>query len=115
MLVGSCQKKAFKRVTVRGVILNSISHQPVQTKVYLVADDATSSKNSQQQSMTLSSTQSNVDGSFVLESKASKRNTYYIHANDSTGKRINVKVQYSYSFSAVENGTKELGNIYIKW
>lgn len=74
----SCQKKLFKSVTVIGCLIDGATQKPLaNTNVALYTDDASSAKNSSENTIGLASTTTNSDGTFKLTSKSSKRNRYY--------------------------------------
>lgn len=105
----SCQKKLFKSVTVIGRLIDGATQQPLaNTNVALYTDDASSAKNSSENTIGLASTTTNSDGTFKLTSKSSKRNRYYIRCKNSlTTASVNGCVRFSLS----DNSTTDLGDV----
>lgn len=112
----SCQKKIFRRIRVKGRILNSATLKPIETKVFLVGDDAWSSSSYAEHAHNLASTMSNIDGTFTLSSRQSTREHYFIYAHDSLGRKISVDFKSGSSeFFCKSCGTREIGDVYLNW
>ena len=103
-----CQKKLFGHVEVKGRLLHFFTNQPLQKSVELRGDDATSSKNSTENSISLCKGQSNEDGTFDIRSKPSRRDRYYLYID---GKSWNEKKTSEIDVTA--NKTNDLGDIFI--
>ena len=120
-----CQRIPFEKVEVRGRLIGAGSNIPLQVKVELHCDDATSAKDSEKNVFTIATTTSNSDGSFTLKATASRRNTYYLYVKlDSlpgaenvdvkTGKLLMNMGNHAESFSANTKGITDLGDLFIK-
>jgi hypothetical protein len=76
-----CQKKLIGYIEVHGVVIDYFTKQPQNVLVSLVADDATTSKNSGEHSITLVEAKTDLNGAFSLRSKPSKSHRYYLYIN----------------------------------
>ncbi len=73
------QTKLFKTIEVRGTLFNYFTKKPMSGSIVkLKANDVHSASSYSEGSTILASTITNSDGSFVLKSKASKKDYYYI-------------------------------------
>lgn len=109
LTIFSCQKKIFKRVTVTGRLVDAVSQLPLtDTKVALYTDDATSAKNSTENTIVLVTTTTDIDGTFKLSSNASRRGYYYIRCGSSLKTAL---VNGSNRFSIPDNSKKDLGDV----
>lgn len=105
----SCQKSLFKGVTVTGRLVDAMTQLPLaDTKVALFTDDATSAKNSAENTIQLVSTTTSSDGTFKLSSSASRRGIYYVRCRNSL---TTASVNGSKSFSVPDKSTKDLGDV----
>ena len=105
----SCQKKLFKRVTVTGRLVDVSTQLPLaDTKVALYTDDATSAKNSTENTIQLVSTTTSNDGTFILSSNSSRCGLYYIRCGNSLK---TASVNGFNSFSVPDNSKKDLGDV----
>lgn len=111
----SCQKKFNKHIELTGRIFHLSSQQPLDnTLIYLMADDATSAKNSTQASIELTSGTTGADGSFSLKCKAAKSGVYYLYVVRNGGK-YNAEPNGQKSLSISDNSTKDLGDVLVNW
>ncbi|HQQ94209.1 MAG TPA: hypothetical protein PLQ93_06620 [Bacteroidia bacterium] len=85
--------KGFVEVT--GRVLDYYTLEPIQVRVRLMGDDATSAKDSQKGTVQLATEVSDQDGTFKLRSKPSKRSNYYIHISDGDFKELNIQENQS--------------------
>lgn len=109
----SCQKKAFKHVTIRGKIIYDSTMLPFTDTVYIMADDATSAKNSTEATIFIGEVACKSDGSFEIRSRSSKRSNYYLYIR-TKNRSYNVNPNGHRSFSAADNKTTDLGTIIVK-
>jgi hypothetical protein len=106
LVLWCCQKRIFGFVEVRGRMVHFFTREPRDLQVRLMADDATSSKNSTEASILLDETQTGSDGSFRLRSKPSRRAAYYLSFSDANGLlEINAKTNKINDLGDVETGT----------
>lgn len=105
------QTKLFKNIEVQGRLVNFYTKQPIPNFIIkLKANNVHSSSSYSEASILLATYTTNNDGSFILKSKASKSEDYYIQLD--TEEHI-----YSYTstdtfFSSQPNKIIQLGDIY---
>lgn len=109
----SCQKKAFKHVTIKGKIVYDSTMAPFTDTVYIMADDATSAKNSTEASIFIGEAACSSDGSFEIRAKSSRRSSYYLYVR-TKNRSYNANPNGHRSFSAADNKTTDLGTILLK-
>ncbi len=103
------QTKLFKDIEVRGRLINYFTKEPISDeKIVLRSNDVHSASSYALASIELASPITNSDGSFILKSKASKKNKYYLQIGDSL--HFNDAV-YDTSFTAEPGTNLNLGTL----
>lgn len=96
----SCERKPFRKVEVKGRILNYYTGQPISTGVALRSDNKFSGSSD---GISIGGATSDKEGYFVIKGRASKASTYYLSFDGGYGKT---------SVDVKENQVTDVGNFY---
>jgi hypothetical protein len=114
-LLSSCEKQAFKIISVKGKIINKHTGLPLRVNVglYTIKRSSVSGKESSFEKMHLTECPTSPDGSFELHTHASKVDSYFLEIID--GSEDHRTVYYgsnaSSGFSANTHHTTDLGEL----
>lgn len=106
------QTKLFKNIEVQGRLVNFYTKAPIPNSVVkLKANNVHSSSSYSEASILLDSYTTNGDGTFILKSKASRGEDYYLQLD--TDEHIYSYTSTDTSFSSQPNKIVQLGDIYF--
>ncbi len=122
MMCWSCQTKPFKKIQIKGHIFDAKTKQPILGSLMIKTDEVHATQGDP--GVVLISGKSQIDGSFILKCNASKRKDalyYLFYKNDTIPQYLNLDVYTgkvtttNNSFTASEQKTTDLGDIYINF